>query len=117
MPWQVVDAKTAFPVHHPDAPRYPKLALRRAFRDRARRDELSLAVGETREILVHGREDWDKIIVKYKCLEQVTNQGSGAKFRKTYMSEDGKVQYLHTHISKEHGDVLFTACEFMVFPP
>ena len=117
MPWQVVDATTAFPVPPCNAPRYPKLALRRAFKNQAGDDLFSLAVGDTCEILVRGRNDWDKIIVKYKCLEQVTNQGSGAKFRKTYMSEDGTAQYLHTHISKEHGDVLFTACEFMVFPP
>ena len=118
MPWQAVDAETGRAVSHFGwPPRFPKLALRKVFHHRATSDVLCLGAGETREELVRGRNAWGVIRVAYTCLEPVTTQGSGATIRKTYMSLDGKVHYLHTHISEEHGGVEFTAREFMLVPP
>ena len=117
MPWQVVDAETGRAVSHREAPRFPKLALRKAFRHRATSDVLCLGAGKTWEECVRGRNAWDVLLVAYKFVEPVTTQGSGATIRKTYMSLDGSVHYLHTRISKEHGGVEFTAREFMMFPP
>ena len=117
MPWQVVDAETGHAVTDRAAPRFPKLALRSAFNHRAPGDCASWRASETREVLLRGRAAWDKILVKYKCVEPVTSQGSGATIRKTYMSQDRKFQYLHTHINIAHGDVQFTDREFVIFPP
>ena len=118
MPWQAVDAETGRAVSHFGwAPRFPKLALRKAFRHRAASDVLCLGAGKTWVEFVCGRNAWDVILVVYKCVESVTTQGSGATIRKTYMPLNGSVHYLHTRIIKEHGGVEFTAREFMMFPP
>ena len=113
MPWVVVNVETGLPDN--GSQKFPKLALRSAFEHRAEDRLLAFQKGDSTEVEIKGRDEWDEVVIKYSCLSHGTTQGSGSDFKKFYFSKDRTVQYMH--VKKVNGQMEWTTDKFTMFPP
>ena len=114
MPWVSVDSGTAMPKTLGD--KFPKLSLKKAFHHNIGTEKADAKKGDKWEVVIKDREEWERVVVKYECVDEVTLPGTAAQFRKTYLSDDKTVTFLHIHKDKDD-NVVFTQNKFYVPPP